>query len=228
MKLLLIEDEPKTVQSLSQGLKENGFEVDFCYDGSLGLHMAKKDTYDVIVSDIIMPGLNGIELCKELRKEGITTPILMLTALGDLQDKVQGFDAGADDYLIKPFEFVELMMRIRALGRRSSTVPFTNSKNTIHFADLEMNFDTKTATRSGHKIALTAKEFSLMEMFIRNQGKVISKPEIAEKVWDISFDSGTNVIEVYINLLRKKIDKDFPQKLIHNVYGMGYVLKNEE
>ncbi len=225
MKLLLIEDETKTVQSLSKGLRESGFEVDFCYDGLIGKHLAKKNIYDVIVSDIIMPGLNGIELCKELRKEGISTPILLLTALGDLQDKVIGFDAGADDYLVKPFEFVELVARIRALSRRSIGGNF--QKNTLIFADLEMNLDSKTVTRSGTKIPLTAKEFELLEMLLRNQGKVLSKVEIAEKVWDVSFDTGTNVIEVYINLLRKKVDKDFTQKLIHNIYGMGYVLKLE-
>jgi two-component system copper resistance phosphate regulon response regulator CusR len=172
-----------------------------------------------------MPGLNGIELCKELRKEGLTTPILMLTALGDLQDKVVGFDAGADDYLVKPFEFVELLARIRALSRRSTGVSI--HKNTLTFMDLEMNLDSKVVLRSGVKIPLTAKEFELLEMLLRNQGKVLSKVEIAEKVWDVSFDTGTNVIEVYINLLRKKVDKDFPHKLIHNVYGMGYVLKSE-
>ena len=160
-----------------------------------------------------------------MRKEGISTPILLLTALGDLQDKVIGFDAGADDYLVKPFEFVELVARIRALSRRSVGGNF--QKNTLTFADLEMNLDSKTVTRSGTKIPLTAKEFELLEMLLRNQGKVLSKVEIAEKVWDVSFDTGTNVIEVYINLLRKKVDKDFTQKLIHNIYGMGYVLKLE-
>jgi two-component system copper resistance phosphate regulon response regulator CusR len=160
-----------------------------------------------------------------LRKEGLTTPILMLTALGDLQDKVVGFDAGADDYLVKPFEFVELLARIRALSRRSTGVSI--HKNTLTFMDLEMNLDSKVVLRSGVKIPLTAKEFELLEMLLRNQGKVLSKVEIAEKVWDVSFDTGTNVIEVYINLLRKKVDKDFPHKLIHNVYGMGYVLKSE-
>jgi two-component system copper resistance phosphate regulon response regulator CusR len=149
-----------------------------------------------------MPGLNGIELCKELRKEGLTTPILMLTALGDLQDKVVGFDAGADDYLVKPFEFVELLASIRALSRRSTGVSM--HKNTLTFMDLEMNLDSKVVLRSGVKIPLTAKEFELLEMLLRNQGKVLSKVEIAEKVWDVSFDTGTNVIEVYINLLRKK------------------------
>ncbi|MFY7887305.1 MAG: response regulator [Spirosomataceae bacterium] len=225
MKLLLIEDEVKTVQSLSKGLEESGFEVDFCYDGMIGKHLAKKNAYDVIVSDIIMPGINGIQLCKELRREGISTPILLLTALGDTQDKVIGFDAGADDYLAKPFEFVELIARVKALSRRSTGVHV--NKNTLNFADLEMNLDAKTVSRSGSKIPLTVKEFELMEMLLRNQGKVISKQEIAEKVWDVSFDTGTNVIEVYINLLRKKIDKDFSPKLIHNIYGMGYVLKTD-
>ncbi|WP_247235172.1 response regulator transcription factor [Telluribacter sp. SYSU D00476] len=225
MKLLLIEDEPKTLQSLKQGLEENGFEVDIAYDGLIGLQIAKRNAYQLIISDIIIPGINGIELCRELRKLGNQTPILMLTALGTTDDKVTGFDAGADDYLVKPFEFKELMARVRALTKRAGNVSQTTQ--TLSFADLEVNLDAKTVQRSGIKIDLTAREFNLLVYLIRNQGRVVSKAEIAEQVWEIDFDSGTNIIEVYVNYLRKKIDRDFPTKLIHTQFGMGYVLKLE-
>lgn len=225
MKLLLIEDEPKTVQSIRQGLEENGYEVDVAYDGLIGLQLARRGSYQLIISDIIMPGLNGIELCKELRKSDDQTPVLMLTALGTTDDKVVGFDAGADDYLVKPFEFKELIVRVRALTKRSTGA--TISTNLLRFADVEVNMDAKTVYRSEVKIELTVREFNLLVYLIRNQGRVVSKAEIAEQVWEIDFDTGTNVIEVYVNYLRKKIDKDFPVKLIHTQFGMGYVLKVE-
>lgn len=225
MKLLLIEDEPKTVQSLKQGLEENGYEVDIAYDGLIGRQLAKKGNYQLIISDIIIPGINGIELCRELRSTGDETPILMLTALGSTDDKVTGLDAGADDYLVKPFEFKELLARVRALTKRGSSI--SQTAQTLRFADLEVSLDAKTVHRSGNKINLTAREFNLLVYLIRNQGRVVSKIEIAEQVWDIGFDTGTNVIEVYVNYLRKKIDKDYPVKLIHTQFGMGYVLKVE-
>jgi len=225
MKLLLIEDEPKTAQTLKLGLEENHYNVDLAYDGQMGLLLAKRNKYDVIISDIILPGINGLDLCDQLRKGGNNTPILLLTALGQTNDKVAGFDSGADDYLVKPFEFNELLARIRSLMKRSQNV--FHASNKISFSDLEMNLDTKELSRAGKKIDLTAKEFALMEYFIRNQGRVVSKADIAEKVWDINFDQGTNVIEVYINYLRKKIDKEFPKKLIHTRVGMGYILKEE-
>jgi two-component system copper resistance phosphate regulon response regulator CusR len=225
MKLLLIEDEPKTVQSLKQGLEENGYEVDIAYDGLIGKQLAKKGNYQLIISDIIIPGINGIELCRELRHSGDETPILMLTALGSTDDKVTGLDAGADDYLVKPFEFKELLARVRALTKRGSTI--SQTAQILRFADLEVSMDAKTVHRSGNKINLTAREFNLLVYLIRNQGRVVSKVEIAEQVWDIGFDTGTNVIEVYVNYLRKKIDKDYPVKLIHTQFGMGYVLKIE-
>ncbi|HEV7349598.1 response regulator transcription factor [Telluribacter sp.] len=225
MKLLLIEDEPKTLQSLKQGLEENGFEVDVAYDGLIGLQIARRNAYQLIISDIIIPGMNGVELCRELRKMGNQTPILMLTALGTTDDKVTGFDAGADDYLVKPFEFKELMARVRALTKRGGNI--SQTAQLLGFADLEVNLDAKTVHRSGVKIELTAREFNLLVYLIRNQGRVVSKAEIAEQVWEIDFDSGTNIIEVYVNYLRKKIDRDFPTKLIHTQFGMGYVLKNE-
>ncbi|GGB84389.1 response regulator [Dyadobacter sediminis] len=225
MKLLLIEDEPKTLQSIKQGLEENGYEVDIAYDGLIGKQLAKNNTYQLIISDIIIPGINGIELCREIRSWGDETPILMLTALGTTDDKVTGLDAGADDYLVKPFEFKELLARVRALTKRGTTVSHT--AQVLRFADLEISLDAKTVHRSGNKINLTAREFNLLVYLIRNQGRVISKVEIAEQVWDIGFDTGTNVIEVYVNYLRKKIDKDYPVKLIHTQFGMGYVLKIE-
>ena len=225
MKLLLIEDEPKTVQSIKQGLEENGYEVDIAYDGLIGRQLAKNNAYQLIISDIIIPGINGIELCREIRKTGDNTPILMLTALSTTDDKVTGLDAGADDYLVKPFEFKELLARIRALTKRGSNVQQTSQL--LKFADLEVSLDAKTVYRSDNKINLTAREFNLLVYLIRNQGRVISKVEIAEQVWDIGFDTGTNVIEVYVNYLRKKIDKDYPVKLIHTQFGMGYVLKIE-
>ncbi|MBO9615054.1 MULTISPECIES: response regulator [unclassified Dyadobacter] len=225
MKLLLIEDEPKTLQSIRQGLEENGYEVDIAYDGLIGKQLARSNVYQLIISDIIIPGINGIELCREIRSWGDETPILMLTALGTTDDKVTGLDAGADDYLVKPFEFKELLARVRALTKRGSTVSHT--AQVLRFADLEVSLDAKTVYRSGNKINLTAREFNLLVYLIRNQGRVISKVEIAEQVWDIGFDTGTNVIEVYVNYLRKKIDKDYPVKLIHTQFGMGYVLKVE-
>jgi len=227
MKILLIEDEPKTLQSLRQGLEENGFEVDIAYDGMIGKHLAKKSQYQIIVTDIIMPGMNGLQLSKELREEGITTPILMLTALGSIEEKLMGFDAGADDYLVKPFDFLELLARIKVLAKRSQT-PLPVTGNLLNYDDLEMNLDAHSVTRGGSKIDLTAREFALLEYLLRNHGKVISKADIAAKVWDSRIDMGTNVIEVFMTMLRKKVDKNYDTKLIHTQYGVGYVLKVEE
>ena len=225
MKILLIEDEVKTVQSLKKGLEERQIAVDFAYDGYTGRLLAERGNYDVIISDVIVPHLNGFELVRHLRQAGIRTPVLLLSALGATDDKVVGFDAGADDYLVKPFEFKELLARIKALARRGSEPQM--HKTVLSFADLEMNLDAKSCTRSGKKIELTPKEFALMEYLIRNQGRVVSKSEIAEKVWDINFDTGTNVIEVYVNYLRNKMDRPFDKKLIHTVFGVGYVLKED-
>ena len=223
MKILLIEDEVKTSQALKSGLQENGFEVHVAFDGQTALTYGMKNAYSVIVSDIIIPRMNGLELCAKLREGGVMTPILMLTALGTLEDKLTGFDKGADDYLVKPFEFQELLARINALIKRHSGDVITG--NYLACADLRLNLDTKTASRGGKKISLTAKEFALIEYLLINKNRVVSKTVIAEKVWDISFDRGTNVIEVYVNYLRNKIDKDFENKLIHTVHGLGYVLK---
>lgn len=223
MRILLIEDELKTLQSLRQGLEENGWTINTASNGAMGLRLAQQGDYDVIVSDITMPGLTGLELCRQLREEGNTTPILLLTALSQTDDKITGFDAGADDYLSKPFEFRELLARIKALARRPSTS--IKPENILRFSDLEQDLDAKTVRRAGKEILLTPREFALLEFFLRHPGKVLSKIEIAEKVWDVDFDTGTNVIEVYVNYLRNKVDKGFEPKLIHTQFGQGYVLK---
>ncbi len=223
MNILLIEDEVKTLQSLRQGLEEQHWQVDFAYDGLSGKRLAEQNTYDVIVSDIILPGINGLDLCRHLRHSGMNTPILLLSALGETDDKVAGLDAGADDYLGKPFDFREFVARIKALSRRPSAA--FQAESMLRFADLEMNLDTKAVRRSGKTINLTPREFALLEYLLRFPGKVLSKTEISEKVWDVDFDTGTNVIEVYVNYLRNKVDKGFEQKLIHTIFGQGYVLR---
>ncbi len=226
MKVLLIEDEPKMARSLKKGLEEHQIEVDAALDGLTGYQLAIDNEYAVIISDIILPGLNGIDLLRQLRTTGNRTPVILLSALGQTDDKVSGFEAGADDYLTKPFEFRELLMRIRALSRRP--VDTYQSSPNLRFADLEMNLETKEFFREGQKIALTPREFSLMEYLLRNPGRVISKNEISERVWNLHFDTGTNVIEVYVNFLRKKIEKGFSKKLIHTQFKNGYILREEE
>ncbi|MBO9701548.1 MAG: response regulator transcription factor [Sporocytophaga sp.] len=226
MKILLVEDEIKVASFIKKGLEEQLHEVTVAYDGYTGKQMALSNPYELFILDINLPQINGIQLCKDLRAANIQAPILLLTALGTTENKVTGLDAGADDYLVKPFEFPELLARLRALSRRTTLQNSPGTKYKI--ADLEMDTDTKTVIRSGKKIDLTAKEFSLLEYLLKNKGRVISRVDIAEKVWEISFDTGTNVIDVYINFLRKKIDKDFSPKLIHTLVGMGYVLKVED
>lgn len=225
MKVLLIEDEVKAVQYLRKGLSENQISVDYAYDGYIGRLLAEKGGYDVIISDVIMPKMNGFDLVRSIRKTGINTPVILLTSLGTTDEKVEGLEAGADDYLVKPFEFKELLTRIKVLIRRSKDTTF--QKNVLTFADVVMDLNTKVLTRAGKKIDLTPKEFALMEYFILHQGRVISKTEIAEKVWDINFEMSTNVIEVYINYLRNKVDKPFDKKLIYTMFGVGYILKEE-
>lgn len=226
MKILLVEDEPKVASFIKQGLEEQSYNVTLAYDGFFGHKLATENEYDVIVLDLMIPYMNWLEVCKKLREEGIKTPILMLTALGTTDDKVTGLESGADDYMVKPFEFKEFVARLRALSKR-----FTDSMQQpklLKVADLEMNLDEKSVKRSGKSIDLTAKEFSLLEFLLRNKNKVVSRAEISEKVWDIHFDTGTNVIDVYVNFLRKKIDKEFDKKLIQTMVGMGYVIKSDE
>ena len=225
MKILVVEDEPKLASFVKKGLEEQSCEVDVAFDGQMGRTMALNNVYDVIVLDVNLPKINGFDVVQSLRQERISTPVLMLTAMGSMDDKLMGFEAGADDYLVKPFEFRELIARLRALTKRSSdTGP---QSNVLKVADLELDLNEKIARRGDKRIELTAKEFGLLDYLMRNRGRVVSRVDIAEKVWDIHFDTGTNVIDVYVNFLRKKIDKDFPQKLIHTVIGMGYMLKEE-
>lgn len=225
MKILVVEDEPKLASFVKKGLEEQSCEVDVAFDGQIGRNMALSSTYDVIVLDVNVPKMNGFDLAQSLRTEQIKTPILMLTAMGSLDDKVAGFEAGADDYLVKPFEFRELLARLRALSKRS--IDGGPQNNILKVADLELDLNERIARRGSKRIELTAKEFGLLEYLMRNRGRVVSRVDIAEKVWDIHFDTGTNVIDVYVNFLRKKVDKDYPVKLIHTVIGMGYMLKEE-
>jgi DNA-binding response OmpR family regulator len=233
MKILIVEDELNVAEVLKRGLVEEGYEADVAYDGQIGLRLAQNGGYDLIVLDVNLPVLNGLELCKRLREKDDQTPVLMLTALSMSDDIVLGLESGADDYLPKPFRFNELYARVKALTRRkkfpiSTPVVDTNkseSKDSFIIADLVIDFDAKQVRRSGKIIQLTAKEFSLLEYLARNKGKVRSRLEIAEAVWDLNFETGTNFIDVYINYLRNKIDKSYNPKLIHTITGFGYVLK---
>jgi two-component system copper resistance phosphate regulon response regulator CusR len=227
MKVLLVEDEQKLAQFIKKGFQQEGLEVEVAVDGLEGKRLAYMHKYEVIILDVNLPHINGFELCTLIRKKQPDVPILMLTALDSIDDKTTGFDSGADDYLVKPFEFRELLMRVRSLTKRIQHFQHAAKINVLNIADLEMDRDAKTVVRGGKKIDLTHREYTLLEYLLLNKGKVLSKIDISEKVWDIDFDTGTNVIEVYVNYLRKKIDKDFSQKLLHTVVGMGYVLKED-
>ncbi len=222
--LLLVEDEQKIANTLKIGLVENGFAVEAAYDGVMGWRLFETQPFHLVVLDINLPRMNGYELCKKIREKNAHIPIIMITALSSLNDKIEGYDAGADDYIIKPFEFKELLMKIRVLLRRTSTqqVPVGN---VLRAADLEMNLDSKEVKRDNISIHLTAKEFQLLEYLLRNKNRVVSRADIAINVWDIDFDTNTNVIDVYINYVRKKVDRQFDQKLIQTQVGMGYILK---
>jgi len=224
MNILIIEDDQRIAQLIQRGLEEQGFATTLAYDGLSGKKLALQNNYDLIITDIILPKIDGLDLCKQIRENRLDTPIIMLTALGTTDDKVEGFDAGADDYLVKPFEMRELLVRIRALLKRHNKTA-NNSGNILKYADLEMNLHTKIVKRNGIEINLTPKEFNLLEYMMQNPERVLSREEIAEKVWKIHFDTGTNFIDVYINYLRKKIDKGFDKKLIHTKSGMGFILK---
>jgi DNA-binding response OmpR family regulator len=222
MNILLVEDEQKVAEFIRKGLKEQLYNVEVAYDGLLGEKLALDKEYDLVIIDLILPGINGLELCKRIRMYKSDCPILILTALGTTKDKVLGLEAGADDYLVKPFHFEELLARIKALSRRRLLI----SPGVVYkIADLEVDSYKKTVLRSGKQIILTAKEFSLLELLVVNKNRVLSRSYIAEAVWGINYDRGTNLIDVYINYLRTKIDKDFDFPLIHTVIGMGYVLK---
>lgn len=224
MRILLVEDELKVNHFIKKGLEEQGFTIDSAYDGHTGIRMASAGRYEVILLDIVLPNYNGFEVCREIRKSDKSVPILMLTALGTQEDKIRGLDTGADDYLTKPFHFRELLARIRALGRRKNLE--AGLQGPLVIDDLEINFDTKEVRRGGSRIDLTLREFQLLELLAKNRGRVLSRARIAEKIWERSFDSGSNVIDVYVNYLRKKIDNGHERKLLHTVIGMGYVLRD--
>lgn len=225
MNILIIEDEQKVASFIKKGLEVNGFDAEVAYDGQIGLSLARQREHDLLILDVNLPGMNGFEVCRQVRESGIKTPILMLTAMGTTKDKVMGFEMGTDDYLVKPFEFEELLARTKALIKRAKAAP--HLETVLKIADLELNTETKEVRRNGNSISLTAKEFLLLEYMLRNKGRVLSRSDIAEKIWDISFDTGTNIIDLYIYYLRKKIDKDYNTKLIHTHVGMGYVLKEK-
>lgn len=221
MKILVVEDEQKVAAFIRQGLEEAGYQVEVAHDGINGKRLAEEKRFDLLVLDLLLPGINGTVVCKALRQSQPRLPILMLTALGTSEDKLAGFDAGADDYLVKPFEFSELLARIKALVRRANP---SAMEEKLVVADLELDTDKKIAIRSGQPIVLTAKEYALLTYLMQHKGKVVSRQQIAADVWDIHFDTGTNVVDVYVNFLRKKIDKDFENKLIHTMIGMGYMM----
>lgn len=223
--LLLVEDETKVAAFIKKGLERQGFTVDIAEDGLKGKQLFEERTYDLIILDVNLPNMDGVTLATYIRAQNTQVPILMLTALDTTADKLAGFDAGVDDYLVKPFDFMELVARLKALLKRATKS--AEPTNLLRVADLELDLDQKLARRNGQTIELTAKEFALLEYLMRNRGRVVSKVDIAEKVWDIDFDTGTNFIEVYINYLRKKIEKDSTNKLIHTVVGMGYTLKEK-
>jgi len=223
--ILIIEDEVNVVSFIKKGLEEEGHNIDIAYDGAMGLSLACSKEYDVIILDIILPQMNGIEVCKRYRNnKGYEVSIIMLTALGSTDDVVEGLQTGADDYLVKPFKFKELLARINVILRRKGRGYKAKS---YEFADLILNVETKAVTRSGKNIPLTSKEFRLLELLISNPRRVLTRTTILENVWDDNIDYNTNIVEVYVNYLRNKVDKGFPVKLIHTVIGMGYVLKEE-
>jgi DNA-binding response OmpR family regulator len=223
--ILIVEDEKKIADALKQGLSENSFSAEVAYDGVTGWKIFQSKSFGLVLLDINLPGMNGYELCKAIRTADSSVPVMMLTAMNTVEDKIEGFDAGADDYVIKPFDFRELLVRIRALLKR---IHRTLSPGVVLYADdLHMNLDSKEVTRAGKQISLTAKEFQLLEYLLRNKNKVVSRSDIALHVWDIDFDTRTNVIDVYVNYLRKKIDKGFEHPIIHTQVGMGYILKDK-
>lgn len=226
IRVLIVEDEKKIADTLAQGLRELDYDVEIAYDGKIGFRLFESQTFDIIITDINLPGMNGYDLCKAIRSHNNHIPIVMLTAFGATDDKIDGFDAGADDYLVKPFEFKELLVRIRALLKRTLNEQLP-AGYILTVGDLELNVDSKTVTRNGRELSLTAKEFQLLEYFMRNRNRVVSRADIAEKVWDLDFDTKTNVIDVYVNFLRKKIEKDSGSRLIHTQVGMGYIMKEK-
>ncbi len=224
--LLLVEDEQRLAEVLRKQLNESGFRTDIASDGYVGKRMMEQSKYDLVILDINLPLMNGYELCSEIRKTNSNTPIIMLTALGTPENKLVGFEAGADDYVLKPFDFRELLARINVFLKRSNAMMLTDHK--LKILDLEMDLDSKTVIRAGRKIELTSKEFTLLELLLKNKNKVLTRDYIIEKVWNLDFETGTNIIDVYINYLRKKIDKDFEPKIIHTKFGFGFYCSENE
>lgn len=218
--ILIVEDEQRLAEILKKQLEETGFNAEIAPDGYVGRQLIESGSFNLIILDINLPVINGIDLCREIRKTDRRIPIIMLTAFGTSENKITGFDAGADDYVVKPFEFKELLARINVFLRRVDENQ--EAEPALHIADLSMNLDTKSVIRAGKRIELTAKESLLLETFLRNKGKLLTREFIIEKVWGIDFDPSTNIIDVYVNYLRKKIDKDFDLKLIHTRHGFGF------
>jgi len=225
MKLLIVEDEPNVVSVLKRGLSQEGFELSVAPDGFIALEMVTAHSFALIILDIMLPGINGLDLCKQIKKNHPQTPIIMLTALSSTENIVTGLDNGADDYLVKPFKIAELSARIRTLLRRYDG--FQQADELITIGDLQINISAKTVTRAQQEITLTATEYRLLQFFAKNKNKTLSRIDILENVWDIDFNMGTNVVDVYVNYLRKKIDKGFNSNLIHTVVGLGYMLKEK-
>jgi len=223
MRILVVEDEKKVASFIKRGLEEENFTVDMAYDGEEGLYMAETNPYDLILMDLMLPKMDGLAVIKELRNKGTKTPVLCLTAKDTVEDIVSGLDSGSDDYLTKPFAFAELVARVRALLRRGTQ----DRGAEIRFADLRLDPVAHKVWRGNKEIDLTAKEYALLEYFMRNPNQILTRTMIAEHVWDYTFDSFTNIIDVYVNYLRKKVDRDYDKKLIHTVRGIGYVLKEE-
>ncbi len=226
--ILVVEDDNSVASLIVRSLTEEGYNVSLAPDGQFAWDMLNQSTFDLIILDIMLPKINGLELCKMIRNTGIGSQILMLTALGSTQNIVSGLDSGADDYLVKPYKLEELLARVRSMIRRGSTSPTTSSDDDpLSFEDLTLDVKEKMATRAGNKIALTATEYRLLEYLLKNKKRVLSRVDILESVWGVDFDMNTKVVDVYVNYLRKKIDNGFDQKLIHTVIGMGYILKTE-
>ena len=224
VRVLIVEDERKTGEYLQQGLKEAGFVADVCLTGDEGFHLATSFEYDLIILDVMLPGMDGFTLLRTLRERSNMTPVLYLSAKDLVEDRVRGLELGADDYLVKPFSFSELLARVRTILRRGRTV----DQSLVHVADLEVDFLKRRVSRDGKRIELTAKEFALLELLIRRKSEVIPRSLIASQVWDMNFDSDTNVVEVAIRRLRSKVDDPFEVKLIKTIRGMGYVLEAPE
>lgn len=223
MRILVVEDETKVGSFIRRALEEESYAVDLCADGASGLELARDSSYDLIILDVMLPGMTGLQILETLRKEKLKTPVLIVTARAQVDQRVKGLDAGADDYLTKPFAIEELLARVRALLRRGAG----EGTGVLQIEDLMLNPATREVTRGGQRIELTSKEYGLLEYFMRNSGRVLTRPMIAEHVWNLDFDTFTNVIDVYVNYLRNKIDRGRERKLIHTIRGSGYVLKEE-